>query len=90
LGWLGTAIAHGDDGVVLGIVLKFTPCPMKCQLIGEWCLRAEVQGFVVTGGHGHEFAGLGVGELEVAAWVWVALLVRAGPFCGHESGCSFR
>jgi hypothetical protein len=31
-----------------------------------------------------------VGELEVAAWVPGAVLVRAGLFCGHESGCSFR
>ena len=31
-----------------------------------------------------------VGELEVAAWVGLAVLVRAGLFCGHESGCSFR
>ena len=30
-----------------------------------------------------------VGELEVAARVWVALLV-VGLFRGHESGCSFR
>jgi hypothetical protein len=35
-------------------------------------------------------AAAAVGELEIAARVWVAVLVVVGLFRGHESGCSFR
>ncbi len=57
LGWLGTAIAGGDDGIVVGVDFPHAAFPLEGELVGKGRLGAVAQGVVVTGGDGHDFVG---------------------------------